>query len=554
MLSSYSKVLIFIFHVVPASGGAAQSICEISGSKTPDAAVILIQQLEGFKVGSAQAAKLENAAGKVYTGSGMHRQAACHFVRALNGIADEDRAAVQADLDLALLKSRAIEKLHSEANLRRDQGFPDQAIRLYEGVIAARHRAMNNKAPVADILSDLAEAYTLQGKYQVAMTTIEQALREPADGYIGKLANAAAHLQLGRVYHALGNIQKAREQYMAAIDAQSAELPSGHPDLAIAQLALAQLDSDIGEFSKALSKIEAATVLFAHSVSEPEKYSVNNKHYSTSQLPLVLGRAFRQRSDILQRYADHRKEALRVAEKAFKLQASVLGETAPEVAYTAKVLGNAQLLMGEASSALDNFQHALQANLATLGGRHIATASSYSYVARALQKLQQDATAEGYHQQSVKVIRAAQLSKDHLGNPSEEIVPFHNYAAFLWEHGRVQEAIIVLRYASQILKASDVPETSSRRKAVENTLMGMLSRVVKKEIPVVNEPKDVATVDSNIVPVDQFEVGEDDGLTDETTIEEIDRLIKFNHVRNVKTSIVRAAEVASAVEQGAMHI
>lgn len=373
---------------------------------------------------------------------------------------------------------------------------------------------------------------------------------------MGKLANAAAHLQLGRVRHALGRLEEARAEYKYASEIQNAELPAGHPDLAVAQLELAQLDADVGNFKEALSKIEAATLLFANSVSEPEKYSVNENQYSASQLPLILGRAFSLRSDILQHYADHRKDALRLAEKGFKLQASVLGETAPQVAYAAKVFGNAQLLMGDARSALDNYQHALQANLGTLGSHHLVTASSYSYVARALQKMQQDASAEGYHEQAVKIIRSAQRKKNHLGNPSAEVIPFHNFGAFLWEHGRVQEAIVVLRYAAQFLKAQGVPETSSRRKTVENTLSGMLSRVISKNTPVLREPKNAATSsqqDSNVVPVDEYEVGEDEVL-DAQSLEEIDRVIKLGRITNKAPvgSVDRQVDLAS--EDHVLHV
>merc|ERR1719316_881460 len=108
----------------------------------------------------------------------------------------------------------------------------------------------------------------MQGKYQSAMTTLEKALHEQAEGYAGKHANAAAHLQLGRVFHATGRLEEAREQYQQASEIQSAELPEGHPDLVTAQLAMAQLEADFGEFSKALEKIESATIHFAPSVTD----------------------------------------------------------------------------------------------------------------------------------------------------------------------------------------------------------------------------------------------------------------------------------------------
>ncbi|CAF3287348.1 unnamed protein product [Rotaria sp. Silwood2] len=171
---------------------------------------------------------------------------------------------------------------------------------------------------------------------------------------------SAYNLQLGSVYHRMGEYSKALSSYERSLEIQKIALPPNHPDLATSYNNIGNVYNNMGEYSKALSSYERSL--------EIKKIALPPNHPSLAASYNNIGAVYYSMGEY--------SKALSSYERSLEIRKIALPPNHPDLASTYNNIGNVYDNMGEYSKALSFLQKGLDIRQKSLPSNHPHTEQS----------------------------------------------------------------------------------------------------------------------------------------------------------------------------------
>ena len=253
--------------------------------------------------------------------------------------------------DVAL--SVALE-LGSSSLARHSGDYPRSELHARRALVGSR-RAFGRDPRTASTLNALAGALRLQGRWEEAISTyqeartINEAMLGPRHPETAKLIN-----NIGNVYHSVSRYAEALSYYEKALELRREAHGQRHADVAAALNNVANTLGALGRNREALSHHEAALAI-RERVFGPDHPEVANSLANSALVLVTLGR---------------HAEAFAALRRALTIQERTLGREHVDITYTVNSLGNALFEAGRYEEAAAQYERAVALTLTALGPEH----------------------------------------------------------------------------------------------------------------------------------------------------------------------------------------
>ncbi|CAF1122253.1 unnamed protein product [Adineta steineri] len=222
-------------------------------------------------------------------------------------------------------------------------------------------KLVNNNQSVT--YSGLAKLHYQMGNYQIALEYQYKCLEKQFN--TKPLLIASTFLELGKIYGALKEYQKALDMFDKAIRNQQQALNFDHPDLSYTYTAMASMFSDFGEDEKAFDCIKKAFILQSNSLPDNHPdFAETFKHY---------GNLYKKKKDF--------DQALHYYNLLLENQLKTLSWKHPAVADTYLLIGNVYLAKNNFDQALIYFHKLLNSQIERLPSGSSILTETYRLIA-----------------------------------------------------------------------------------------------------------------------------------------------------------------------------
>ena len=264
----------------------------------------------------------------------------------------------------------------------------------------------------ATLLNNLGGVYEAQGEYEKALENYRKAL-SIKERVLGKNhpATAATYNNMGGVYRAKGEYEKALEYYGKALEIFERVLGKDHPDTATTYNNIALVFDAQGEYQKALEYYRNALSI--------RECVLGKDHLSTATTYNNMALVFRAQGEY--------ENALEYFRKAFLIVERELGKDHPLTATMYNNMGGVYRVLGDYEKALEYYGNALSIRERVLGKDHPETVSTYNNMGVAYQK-------QGKYEKALKFFEnALEIYERILGKDHPEIAKTYNNMALVFE-------------------------------------------------------------------------------------------------------------------------
>jgi tetratricopeptide (TPR) repeat protein len=220
------------------------------------------------------------------------------------------------------------------------------------------------------------ESLLYNGCYLEAVPVFEKELELKTRRGDDEESIASTYVQLGRVFHALGDYPKALHYHDEALKSQVRRFGTGHS-------IVANIQNNIAVALEAQGRLEEALELYQKSL-ETMIRAVGPDHESVAATEDNIG-------IVLMRKGDYENALIR-HQKALDIRVKCLGHGHASVATTEMNIGNVLSAQGDYENALVHLQKALDINIKCVGPHHASVAmtkGNMAYVCKARGDLDQ---------------------------------------------------------------------------------------------------------------------------------------------------------------------
>jgi tetratricopeptide (TPR) repeat protein len=249
-----------------------------------------------------------------------------------------------------------------------------------------------------DILNELSQVYTNQGKYDRALELYEHTLKiKEATLGSGHSSTAITLSNMAAMYKNQGDDDRALQLYERALKIKETSLGADHPEAALTLSNIAHVFKRQGEYDRALEFFTRALAI--------KQTSLGNDH---PEVAITLSNT----AQVYQRQGKH-DQALELHEHALTIKQTTLGDEHPEVAIALNNMASVYKSRRDYRQALELHTRALAIYEASLGSQHPSTAIALHHVADLhLRQRHYDQALELY-ERALKIKQAA-LGDEHV--------------------------------------------------------------------------------------------------------------------------------------------
>ena len=237
-----------------------------------------------------------------------------------------------------------------ESNYQKSFHYYDEAL-----------KTKNNVKRVT--FAGLSKAHFQMKNYIIALRYLEQSLEQHDE--LEHSSRAGAYIDMGNLYAAMDEKDKASDMYAKAIESQKKLLGPNHPDLSYTFAAQAMMYSDMNDEDKAFEYMEKAYQLQAEAL--PSNHS-------------DFGQTYRNFGDLYMKKGDYDK-ALEYYHKSLENLLKSFLWSHPSVGDTYRVMGNVHRKKKEYEQGLEYFHKVLDAELDRFGFGSPRVGPTYKIIA-----------------------------------------------------------------------------------------------------------------------------------------------------------------------------
>jgi tetratricopeptide (TPR) repeat protein len=292
---------------------------------------------------------LLEAANYTRNGCKLHVVGRCSFLQG-----EDYFSAMKAGVesDVGLIKDEIARKFGSGFHAKFNSSIDDAVVQVY------------------------GESLLYNGCYLQAVPVFEKELELKTRRGDDEESIASTYVQLGRVFHALGDYPKALHYHDEALKSQVRRFGTGHS-------IVANIQNNIAVALEAQGRLEEALELYQKSL-ETMIRAVGPDHESVAATEDNIG-------IVLMRKGDYENALIR-HQKALDIRVKCLGHGHASVATTEMNIGNVLSAQGDYENALVHLQKALDINIKCVGPHHASVAmtkGNMAYVCKARGDLDQ---------------------------------------------------------------------------------------------------------------------------------------------------------------------
>lgn len=232
---------------------------------------------------------------------------------------------------------------------------------------------------------------------------------------------AQVHNNLGNIYQAMGDHDRAGQQYRLGLAGFEQSLGAEHPVVALGLNNLGAHFWDLGQLEEARRCFERSVQIRERAL-KPDHPAVAKSLINLGSLEQSLGRL---------------EEARRALERAAEIQEKALGADHPDVVPGLVNLAGVLLESGQPQQALDRCRRADQINERSIGAQHPDRSYALTCMAEALVALKRPQQAVPMAQQALQLIGSS-------APPSERAETEFVLATALWDAGASQDRAVAL--------------------------------------------------------------------------------------------------------------
>ncbi|CAF0816016.1 unnamed protein product [Adineta ricciae] len=231
----------------------------------------------------------------------------------------------------------------------------------------------------------LAKLHYTMGNYKIALEYQYKCLQHQTNTTRPSFI-ANTYIELGKIFTALKQFEKAKSIFQKAIQTQQQALFADHPDLGYTYIAMGQMYSDFDQESKAFECIQKAYDLQAKSLPN------NHSDFAVT---------FKNFGFLYQKKGDY-EQALHYFNKLLENQLKTLLWKHPAVGETYSILGKTYLAQNNYDQALDYLDKLLKNQLERLNIGNPAITETYNTIANTYLKKDNIEDALDYFRKSLK--------------------------------------------------------------------------------------------------------------------------------------------------------
>ena len=285
---------------------------------------------------------------------------------------------------------------------------------------------------ISNLLNNMGLVYNAQGDYEKALEYYGKAL-EISERTLGNdhPDTATTYNNMGLAYQAQGEYEKALEYYGTALEVSERVLGSDHPDTATTYSNMAGVYQVQGEYEKALE--------YCGKALEVSERVLGSGHPDTSAM-------YNNMAGVYEAQGEYGK-ALEYYSKALEVRERILGRGHPNTAMTYNNMALVYEAQGKYEKALEYNNKALEVSERALGRDHPNTAMTYKNLALVYQ-------AQGEYEKALEYCgRALEILERVLGRDHPLTAATYNNMALVYKaRGEYEKA---LEYCGRALEVSE---------------------------------------------------------------------------------------------------
>ncbi|CAF4635346.1 unnamed protein product, partial [Rotaria sp. Silwood2] len=244
----------------------------------------------------------------------------------------------------------------------------------------------------SDYNLQLGTVYHNMGEYSKALSSYERSLEIKKIAFPPNHAGlASSYNNIGSVYDKMGEYSKALSSYERSLEIRKIALPPNHPDLASDYNNIGTLYINMGEYSKALSSYERSL--------EIQKIALPPNHPSLATSYNNIGLVY----DKMGEYS----KALSSYERSLEIRKIALPPNHPNLAASYNNIGMVYNNMGEYSKALSSYERSLEIHKIALPPNHPDFAQSYNNIGNVYYNMGEYSKALSSYERSLEIWKIA---------------------------------------------------------------------------------------------------------------------------------------------------
>ena len=334
--------------------------------------------------------------------------------------------------------------INNLANVYKDQGAYEKALKYYEKALAIFERVLGTEHPdTAMMYNNMANVYYDQGDYEKALGYHGKALaiRELVLG-TEHLDTAGTYNNMAVVYSNQGAYEKALEYFSKALAICELALGTEHSETAMMYGPMANVYYGQGAFEKALAYYRKALVIF--------EQVLGTEHPDTTLIYNNIATVYNAQGNY--------EKSLEYHGKALAIRERVLGIEHPNTATTYNNMATVYYVQGAYEKALEYYSKALAIRERILGTEHPETARTHGNMATVYD-------AQGYYENALEYYsKALAIFERVLGTEHMDTAKTYNNMATVYDvKGNYEKALEYLGKALAIFErilGTEHPDTA----------------------------------------------------------------------------------------------